>query len=374
MLFNSHSGQVTLNDSFDGAHDIVVALRDVNDKMDTSPAVMPIILLEMLHIMFPQFAEKGENGLFAQQDANECWSELVKVLQQKLKIKSGDSTVDFISKYFGGQFVSKLTCKDNDQEEATTSTESFLQLSCFISQGIFYICPLLYLKIFLTDVKYLHSGLKSRLEEEIIKQSPTLSRDATYLKTSRISRLPAYLSINFVRFFYKEKNAINAKILKDVKFPLNLDLFDLCTPELQAKLQPMRQKFKEYEDSKVEKHLPKTADKDAQKSYYPISFEDDIGSNNSGMYQLSAVLTHKGRSSSSGHYVGWIRKKGKIGLFYFLTFDLNFFLLITDAWYKCDDDKVSPVTEEEVLKLSGGGDWHCAYVLLYGPQQIEKLE
>lgn len=49
-------------------------------------------------------------------------------------------------------------------------------------------------------------------------------------------------------------------------------------------------------------------------------------------------------------------------------------LILTDAWYKCDDDKVSPVTEEEVLKLSGGGDWHCAYVLLYGPQQIEKLE
>lgn len=52
----------------------------------------------------------------------------------------------------------------------------------------------------------------------------------------------------------------------------------------------------------------------------------------------------------------------------------TFVFLSTDAWYKCDDDKVSPVTEEEVLKLSGGGDWHCAYVLLYGPQQIEKLE
>lgn len=115
----------------------MVALRDVTDKMDQSSAVMPIVLLEMLHLMFPQFSEKAENGLFAQQDANECWSELVKVLQQKLKIKSGDSSIDLISKYFGGQFASKLTCKDNDQEETTTSSESFLQLSCFISQGIF---------------------------------------------------------------------------------------------------------------------------------------------------------------------------------------------------------------------------------------------
>jgi len=78
----------------------------------------------------------------------------------------------------------------------------------------------------------------------------------------------------------------------------------------------------------------------------------DLGSNNSGYYKLQAVLTHRGRSSSSGHYVGWIRQKG-------------------DTWIKCDDDVVTVVTSEEVLKLSGGGDWHCAYVLLYGPRILE---
>lgn len=36
----------------------------------------------------------------------------------------------------------------------------------------------------------------------------------------------------------------------------------------------------------------------------------------------------------------------------------------------CDDDEVHPITEEEVLKLSGGGDWHCAYVLIYGPRLL----
>lgn len=69
---------------------------------------------------------------------------------------------------------------------------------------------------------------------------------------SKISRLPAYLTIQFVRFFYKEKGAINAKILKDVKFPMDFDAFDLCTSELQKKLMPMREKFKELEDSQVE--------------------------------------------------------------------------------------------------------------------------
>ena len=38
----------------------------------------------------------------------------------------------------------------------------------------------------------------------------------------------------------------------------------------------------------------------------------DVGSNNSGYYELQAVLTHKGRSSSSGHYVAWVRRKGGV--------------------------------------------------------------
>ena len=84
------------------------------------------------------------------------------------------------------------------------------------------------------------------------------------------------------------------------------------------------------------------------------SFSDDVGSNNSGYYILQAVLTHKGRSSNSGHYVGWVRQKG-------------------ETWLKCDDDEVSPVHEEDVLKLSGGGDWHTAYLLLYGPRKLPKV-
>ena len=78
----------------------------------------------------------------------------------------------------------------------------------------------------------------------------------------------------------------------------------------------------------------------------------DIGSNNSGYYELQAVLTHKGRSSTSGHYVAWTRKPG------------------TNQWLQLDDDKVTPIGEEDVLKLSGGGDWHTAYVLLYSPRGL----
>lgn len=176
-----------------------------------------------------------------------------------------------------------------------------------------------------------------KLQEQITKHSPTLGRDAVYTKTCRIKRLPAYLTVQFVRFFYKERGSTNAKILKDIKFTLSLDVFDLCTEELQNRLLPARNKFKEIEDAKVaESEKLKKGEEEKPKHKHPFSFPEDVGSNNSGYYELQAVLTHKGRSSSSGHYIGWIRRK-------------------ENEWFKCDDDTVSMVTSDEILKLSGGG-------------------
>ncbi|KAI4879829.1 hypothetical protein NFI96_002175 [Prochilodus magdalenae] len=148
----------------------------------------------------------------------------------------------------------------------------------------------------------------------------------------------------------------------------------------------------------------------------------DLGSNNSGYYDLQAVLTHQGRSSSSGHYVAWVKRKEaaavytvrevrdeRAALVPLASFRVNpgsrpllwsyvlerlvflqaammpscrppvpvrlssFFSLSADEWVKFDDDKVSVVTPEDILKLSGGGDWHIAYVLLYGPRRLELV-
>lgn len=46
-------------------------------------------------------------------------------------------------------------------------------------------------------------------------------------------------------------------ISKDVKFPLMLDVYELCTAELQEKMLPIRSKFKEMEDKKLEKQQQK---------------------------------------------------------------------------------------------------------------------
>uniref|UniRef100_A0A8C2FBP7 Ubiquitin carboxyl-terminal hydrolase n=1 Tax=Cyprinus carpio TaxID=7962 RepID=A0A8C2FBP7_CYPCA len=294
---------------------ITAAMRDLYESMDkTSSSIPPIILLQFLHLAFPQFAEKGDQGQYLQQDANECWLQIMRVLQQKLEPEEPETPMDtdsetgaaaaskkknFIDQYFGVEFETTMKCTESEDEEPTKGTESQLQLSCFINQ----------------EVKYLATGLRLRLQEDITKLSPSLQRNALYIKSSKISRLPAYLTVQMVRFFYKEKESVNAKVLKEIQ-----------------KVGP-----------------PK------ETKYEPFCFSDDLGSNNSGYYDLQAVLTHQGRSSSSGHYVGWVKRK-------------------EDEWVKFDDDKVSVVTPEDILKLSGGGDWHIAYVLLYGPRRLEILE
>ncbi|XP_069013721.1 ubiquitin carboxyl-terminal hydrolase 14 [Embiotoca jacksoni] len=336
---------------------ITAALRDLYETMDkTSSSLPPIILLQFLHMAFPQFAEKGDQGQYLQQDANECWLQMMRVLQQKLEpvaletmetdsetgAAAASAKKNFIDQYFGVEFETSMKCTESEEEEPIKGKENQLQLSCFINQ----------------EVKYLATGLRLRLQEEITKMSPSLDRNALYIKSSKLSRLPAYLTVQMVRFFYKEKESVNAKVLKDVKFPLMLDVYELCTAEVQEKMLTVRSKFKVVEDKKLEKQQQKLVKKpDAAKEvkYEPFSFPDDLGSNNSGYYDLQAVLTHQGRSSSSGHYVGWVKRK-------------------EDEWVKFDDDKVSVVSPEDILRLSGGGDWHIAYVLLYGPRRLEILE
>lgn len=50
---------------------------------------------------------------------------------------------------------------------------------------------------------------------------------------------------------------LSSFVVKDVKFPLMLDVYELCTAELQEKMLPIRSKFKEMEDKKLEKQQQK---------------------------------------------------------------------------------------------------------------------
>lgn len=249
---------------FNAAQSMTLAMKSVFDQMERNATVTPVFLVQTLHNVFPQFAQTGEKGVYRQQDANECWVELMKMLM-KLEPVLGNNSAKYasiIEQYFGGTFDCEMKCIEAEDEEVKKSKENFLQLSCFIS----------------SEVKYMHSGLRLRLNEQITKKSPSLDRDASYMKQSLISRLPAYLTVNFVRFQYKGKEGINAKVLKDIKFGIEFDAFDLCSKELQAQLVPMRNKFKEQEDAAVlaKEQIKFKGDKIVEKKTraLPYSFED----------------------------------------------------------------------------------------------------
>jgi len=325
-------------------------------KKSTAESISPLLFLLTLRKYNPHFGDRDpQTQAPMQQDANECLTILQRNLQAavpSLTHPNAETIKDnVVDQFFGIDFKSTLSCTESDAEPQVTNVESELQLSCFLDK----------------EVKYLMSGINNRLSGELEKRSEVLGRNAIWKKDTKINRLPAYLSVQMVRFFYKEgKNGAsgtNAKILKDVKFQSELDLFEQCSDELKLKLDKGRKKFIKYEEyvhenkAKLKNNDP-TADKDIKMSFLETPHADspdkiEYGSNQSGFYELYAVLTHKGRSSSSGHYVTWSRPDP-----------------LSDKWYLFDDDNVSEVSEDQILKLSGGGDWHTSYVLIYGPKRI----
>ena len=268
-------------------------------------ALSPLQFLLNLRIQYPQFAHIID-GHYAQQDAEECWSLLISKLE----------STEFVSKYLTGELKTVETCSDAVDEEPSVSFQEFRKLNCHID----------------TNISDLNVGLQSALGEQLEKFSPSLNKNAMYVRKSRISILPKYLPITFVRFFWKQSESVKAKILKKVKFPLILDSFSLCTDELQAKLLINRESLEnESKNPKLESSISKQT----------------------GFYDLIAVITHIGRTADSGHYISWVRKER------------------TDDWWKYDDDKVSSATSEDILKLHGGGDWHIAYLCLYAERIVE---
>lgn len=131
----SYTGGLTSGGAIVASDSITAAMRDLFKTMDkSSQPLPPLVFLQVLHMAYPQFAEKAEQGGFQQQDANECWTELVRCLQQKLPglpSSTGDqngsaqasSPAGFMDQYFGGEFDVSMKCEESEEEPESKSTE-----------------------------------------------------------------------------------------------------------------------------------------------------------------------------------------------------------------------------------------------------------
>lgn len=91
-------------------------------------------------------------------------------------------------------------------------------------------------------INNINAGIKAYLNDTVMKKSDTDGNEHLYTRSSRISKLPRYLIIHEVRFFWKEANelggtkATGTKITRAIEFPQLLDLQEFCTDELKEKL------------------------------------------------------------------------------------------------------------------------------------------
>ncbi|KAJ2909039.1 deubiquitinating enzyme [Coemansia aciculifera] len=372
-----HAGGIGQSDP---RKNLAASMRQLYDQLsESSEGVPPMVFLQFLRQVFPKFgAQDRQHGGFMQQDAEECWNELLTTLDHALKKEEGGNT-SVIEQYMSGTMVTTLSTDEAPEEAASVRDQMFRKLDCIIDKS----------------VNYVSQGIGKGLEQVIEKRSESLGRNADYKAVSRIARLPEYLTVAFNRFSWKASESVEAKIVKSVKFPLDLDVTEFCTAELQAQMRPARQRVRDLDDRiAMERKLkaktkrpqepssssspsaavaageePAAADEPLAPFELADRFKADVGCNPSGVYELVGVVTHIGRSANSGHYMGWVRKeKGvggpepKTGAGAAET---------RNWWYKFDDDEVSMVTDEDILKLCGGGDWHTAYVTLYRAKKLE---
>ncbi|KAJ5772434.1 Ubiquitin carboxyl-terminal hydrolase 7 [Penicillium odoratum] len=423
----------------DSSRDIAASLRDLFKQMSqTQEGIPPMMFLNALRTAYPQFAQQDRNGHgYAQQDAEEAWSQIVNQLRNKLTITDGAESSghsSFVDKYLAGQFSSITECDDPAAkelgEEPNKSSDVFLKLDCHIGK----------------DTNHLQDGIMAGLQEQIEKHSPTLDRNALYTKRSRIARLPQYLTVHFVRFFWKRETQKKAKIMRKVTFPAELDVVEFCTDQLREQLVPVRDKVREIrkdevdiersrkrqrlaldreeqqkkneaeggaseslepmqkkttveetKDKKSEKKSDKDGDTEMEEDFKTdAQYEEeknaaikaaklelqellkqngssDSGTNKSGLYELRGVITHQGASADSGHYTAYVKQQPR---------------KVDDAqtgskrreeensnkWWWFNDDKVTEVEAEKIETLSGGGESHSALILLYRAIELPTLD
>jgi ubiquitin carboxyl-terminal hydrolase 14 len=394
--------------------DLTGSLRDLFKQMsETQNGFPPSAFLNTLRTAFPQFAQKAKDGHgYAQQDAEEAWSQIVSQLRNKLRLEdaakgsSKEQELSWIDKYMSGKFESIMECDEpaakEGGEEPVFSEDLFLKLNCHIN----------------VETNHLRDGLAAGLKEQIEKRSEVLGRNAIYTKTSRIARLPQHLPVHFVRFDWRKDTNKKAKIMRKVTFPDELDAIEFCTDELKKQLIPIRDKIRDVRKEEVDverarkrqkrmkageendtgpnisskEPLQKKKEAEKKKEDAKKPAEDtemaeveyktdaqieaeraesilaakkevlalvdpklaaDKGANQTGLYELRGVITHQGASADSGHYTSFVKKQGPKDPVTGKRGEED------GKWWWFNDEKVSEVDAERIQTLSGGGE--CSY-------------
>lgn len=224
------NGNGNMNNNNRFVRDLGTLFSEMNT---TSDSVNPVSFVQNFRTRFPEFATRNEQGAWEQQDAEECLTKLLSTMKTE-----GLNEVDEL---FEGEFESEMKCVESEDEAVVSMSEKFFKLRCFID----------------SDTRHIAFGISKSMQEELTKHSSILNRNAQWIKTQKISKLPKYLTISMVRFFWKQSKQKNAKILRSVQFDMKLDVTNFCSDKLKQRISKFRKLKMEAEDEIREKKQKK---------------------------------------------------------------------------------------------------------------------
>lgn len=409
---------------------LLKSLLSTFDTLDRSPsAISPNNLVMATKMAFPQMAQTGPQGQPMQQDAEEFYSSVMGAAANELRgdavIRAAfrgegcgeeelNGAVNVIDAVFGLKMEETLTCDElstaaavgDDKDAMETDGDALVEppvvtydlhrkLVCNIQGGSSASSQV--------NVTHVSEGIQLSLTGKLEKYSDALGRNAQWTRSQRFARLPPYLVVQFGRFYWKatpdsqDHAGVKCKVMKPVGFQGTLDVYEFCSEKVKSVLKVARDKAAAAEEDRVAKKLRGDGDEDEEKDATATAMEEvstgdeeedaalraalamsvapkpgppvgpGLPADFRGLYELFAVVTHKGRDADGGHYMGWVKadnsdargandkKREKIGD----TDEDN------DDWFVFDDDEVSPCKTEDILKLKGGGDWHMSYLNFY---------
>lgn len=155
------------------------------------------------------------------------------------------AALDPITRLFEIELESTVSNTESEAEPEKTTSEKVLKLSCHIDNNN-------------NPINNIQDGFNISLSGELEKFSEVLQRNSIFKKKSLVNKLPSYLCVQFVRFYWKKESNVGgtkagrAKILRSVMYPRILDIYNFCTPDLMKSLDHGRQfeaKIREEEDA-----------------------------------------------------------------------------------------------------------------------------
>lgn len=407
---SSSSGSSSASSSSSVYRPLSLATADLMQRLDGSTSAMaPEMFLERLRAVCPHFAEQGQMGVYKQQDSEEFQGAIMNALAFELRRPTtavpeladmrgtdNEAPPNVIDTLFGVEFEKDLKCLECPDEPTVHKREAGRKLVCNVDGG----------PGAKVQVNYMNEGIKLGLSGELEKRSEILGRNAVWTTESRIARLPKYLAVQFMRFYWKatpdsrDHQGVKCKMLRPVNFPADgFDVYEMCSEELKKKLKASRDKYvaaQGLSSGTASKSAAGSSSSSSSSSSSPaapmeVDTEGDAelaaairlsmesgsasgsaaGSSSSssssssngssgaigyglpadfrGLYELNAIVTHKGRSADSGHYMAWVRAAPG-----------------AKEWLVFDDSDVSEADTEYVLThLKGGGDDHMAVMAFY---------